>query len=588
MKSSHPRRLRLRLELVDNGVFESSRVDSVLERLARLSPLQRVEFERCLRTRRVRGHDLVAQGLKAQGITHVYAMAGLPTDETIGCCAAAGLRTIGVRHQQAAVMAAAAHNYLAGRLISVALVSSGVAVTNAITGVCVAQDNGWPVLLLAGAAERAAEGMGAFMALDGVRVLAGLAKACFRVARPELVEQVLAAASREASEGRPGAVYVELPQDCLEATVALASVRTEDPRPVVVEAHCNLALVEQAAELLMRAKRPAVVFGNGVRWNDAYLVLRELVERLGVPFVASPMGRGLLPDDHPLACTAQQSRVLAEADVVLVVGARLNWTFRYGAELRRDARIMQIDCAPEAFREGPPRALEMLGAAATILPVLLTQVRALQAGAGGSERRQWLASLHQAVAEQPARCSSAALPTPSQLAAALAVALPRDAITILDGNVTLLAAQRHISALTPLSRLTPGTNGCMGIGLPFAMGAALACPERPVVVVTGDMALSMNFFEFETVVRHRVPFVVVLANNDGPCGARRQHKAFPADCAERVLVYQAGIRYDEMARQLGVHAENIAELAELPAALARAFAADRPALVQIQIDPLAG
>ena len=102
------------------------------------------------------------------------------------------------------------------------------------------------------------------------------------------------------------------------------------------------------------------------------------------------------------------------------------------------------------------------------------------------------------------------------------------------------------------------------------------------------MALGMNFFEFETAVRHRVPFVVVLANNDGPCGARRQHKAFPADCAERVLVYQAGIRYDEMARQLGVHAENIAELAELPAALARAFAPDRPALVQIQIDPLAG
>jgi 2-hydroxyacyl-CoA lyase 1 len=380
---------------------------------------------------------------------------------------------------------------------------------------------------------------------------------------------------------------VELPEDCLEGTFARHDA-AENPASIAKTSPAlDPALIAQAAARLIAAQRPVAVVGKGARWDDAYRTLQGLIETLDAPFVASPMGRGLLSDDHPLACTAQQNRVFADADVVLVVGARLNWTFRYGAELRADAQIIQIDPSPAAFREGPVRLIELCATAATALPALLAEVRAARDRMDFDRRQPWQRALPVCSPPAASTGASAALPTPTELARVLAPLLPRAAITILDGNVILLAAQRHIPVFTPLGRLTPGTNSCMGVGLPFAIGAAQACPQRPVVVITGDMALSMNFFEFETAVRHAVPFVIVLANNDGPCGMRRQNSALPADYGTRVLAYQAGIRYDEMARQLGVHTELVPTLAELPAAFARALGAARPALLQMQIDGLA-
>ncbi|MBP6097006.1 MAG: thiamine pyrophosphate-binding protein [Methyloversatilis sp.] len=567
----------------DNGESDAP-ADDVIDRLRRLGPAQSEAFKARLQAGRLRGHDIVAGSLRSLGVTHLYAMPGLPTDETIGACVRAGLDTTGVRHQQAAVMMAAAHNYVAGHVASVAMVSSGVAVTNALTGLVVAQENCWPVLLLAGAVERSARGSGAFMELDGIAVAGPIAKACVRIDSADTIAMQLADAMHTAMEGRPGAVYIEMPADCLSGSAAgKPLVETVRMRDTALSSELSAA-IGRAADLLLAAHRPVMLFGKGVRWDDAHLRLRELAEYLSLPFVASPMGRGLLPDDHPLSRTPDQSRLLAEADVVLIVGARLNWTFRYGSEIRPDARIIHIDCADEAFHDGPPRALTIQGPASAILPALLEYLRRREnAGTHRSRAESWPpdAPIARNVQFQPAHP-----PTPGQLAAALARVLPQDAVVVLDGNVTLLAAQKHISANIPLSRLTPGTSGCMGTGLPFAIGAAHACPERPVIVVTGDMALSLNLFEFETAVRHAVPVVVVLANNDGPSGARRQRSAFPAGHDEHVLEYQAGLRYDEMARPLGVATVCVDTIDALPEALARALAMRRPALIQIQVAPL--
>jgi 2-hydroxyacyl-CoA lyase 1 len=567
----------------DNGE-PGAPADDVIDRLRRLGPAQSKAFKARLHAGRRRGHDIVARSLHSLGVTHLYAMPGLPTDETIGACVRAGLDTTGARHQQAAVMMAAAHNYVAGRVASVAMVSSGVAVTNALTGLLVAQENCWPVLLLAGAVERSARGTGAFMELDGIAVAGRIAKACVRIDSTDTIAAQLADAMHTAMEGRPGAVYVEMPADCLSGFSAEKQRgETVHTRGSTLTGELSAA-IGQAADLLLAAHRPVMLFGKGVRWDDAHLRLRELAEYLSLPFLASPMGRGLLPDDHPLSRTPDQSRLLAEADVVLVAGARLNWTFRYGSEIRPDARIIHIDCADEAFHEGPPRTLALRGAASAILPALLECLRQREhSGTHRSRSENWPPDVSVIPNTERPPCHS---PTPGQLAAALARVLPQDAIVVLDGNVTLLAAQKHISANIPLSRLTPGTSGCMGTGLPFAIGAAHARPERPVIVVTGDMALSLNFFEFETAVRHGVPVVVVLANNDGPSGTRRQRSAFPAGHDEHVLEYQAGLRYDEMARQLGVNTACIDSIDALPEAMARALSMRRPALIQIQVDPL--
>lgn len=553
------------------------RTDAVLDRLAALAPAHRDALREALLARRVRGHDAVAQALAALGITHLYAMPGLPTDETIGACARAGLIVTGARHQQATVMMAAAHNYIAGRLAAVAMVSSGVAVTNATTGVQVAQDNGWPVLLLAGAVEQAAAGMGAFTELDGMRAMRPLAKDCLCAGSTAEIGRTLAAAARIACDGRPGAVHVDLPEDSLSGFAAPAPVDIGAPP---VDTLPDAAALDRAADLLLGARAPLLVFGKGVRWDDAYRPLRALIDHLQLPFIASPMGRGLLPDDHPLSRSAEQGRALAAADCVLLVGARLNWTFRYGAEIRPGTPIVQIDCCDAAFAEGPSRALTLAGRAGTLLPALLERIR---------QHRPLPAPVPDSTGGVIAAPSAAATdrPTPDEVAAALAAALPTDAITVLDGNVTLLAAQKHIVVRQPLSRLTPGTSGCMGSGLPFAIAAARAGSGRPVVLVTGDMALGLNFFELETAVRHGIKLVVILLNNDGPSGERRQRKAFPAGHGERLLAYRQGLRYDLMAQQLGVRVEQADGPATLPAALARALGGDGPALIQLQIDPLA-
>lgn len=552
------------------------RTEAVLDRLAALAPADLDALREALQARRIRGHDAVAQALAALGITHLYAMPGLPTDETIGACARAGLTVTGARHQQATVMMAAAHNYIAGRLAAVAMVSSGVAVTNAMTGVQVAQENGWPVLLLAGAVEQAAAGMGAFTELDGMRAMRPLAKDCLCAGSTADIGRTLTAAARIACDRRPGAVHVDLPEDSLSGFAVPAPVDIGAPP---ADTPPDTAALDRAADLLLGARAPLLVFGKGVRWDDAYRPLRALVDHLQLPFVASPMGRGLLPDDHPLSRTAEQGRALAAADCVLLVGARLNWTFRYGAEIRPGTPIVQIDCCASAFAEGPPRALTLTGRAGMLLPALLERIRRRP------EPSLTPALTHGCVAAPPDTATDR--PKPDEVADALAAAMPADAITVLDGNVTLLAAQKHIVARQPLSRLTPGTSGCMGSGLPFAIAAARAGGGRPVVLVTGDMALGLNFFELETAVRHELKLVVILLNNDGPSGERRQRKAFPAGHGERLLAYREGLRYDLMAQQLGVRIEQADGPATLPAALARALGSTGPAFIQLQVDPLA-
>jgi thiamine pyrophosphate-dependent acetolactate synthase large subunit-like protein len=386
------------------------RTDAVLDRLAALAPAHRDALREALLARRVRGHDAVAQALAALGITHLYAMPGLPTDETIGACARAGLIVTGTRHQQATVMMAAAHNYIAGRLAAVAMVSSGVAVTNATTGVQVAQDNGWPVLLLAGAVEQAAAGMGAFTELDGMRAMRPLAKDCLCAGSTADIGRTLAAAARIACDGRPGAVHVDLPEDSLSGFAVPAHADIGAPS---VDTLPDAAALDRAADLLLGARAPLLVFGKGVRWDDAYRPLRALVDHLQLPFIASPMGRGLLPDDHPLSRSAEQGRALAAADCVLLVGARLNWTFRYGAEIRPGTPIVQIDCCDAAFAEGPPRALTLAGRAGTLLPALLERIRQL---------RPLPAPVPDSTGGVIAAPSAAATdrPTPDEVAAALA------------------------------------------------------------------------------------------------------------------------------------------------------------------------
>jgi 2-hydroxyacyl-CoA lyase 1 len=563
--------------------------DALARRVAALGPAQRALFEARMGRPSRTGHGHVANALVASGITHVYGVPGQPVYDTFAACGRAGLRVIGTRHQHPAVLMATAHCYFTGAVRAAALVSAGVPAANAAAGTVVARDNGWPLLLLVGSARRLATAPGQFMALDAVALLRPLVKWAACVDGPEAIAATIAAAAAAALSGRPGPVLVELPENALEAFAPEVQAPVPGgakPLPPGIDAGAVAAVRRR----LVQARRPLLILGSGLRWSDAPGVLDSLVDGLGVPFVTSANARGMISDDHPLCVTAFTWRAQQEADFVLALGTRLNWQFRFGTAIAADATVIVV--AADAGGE-PPAGATVVDLAAD--PGAFVRELLCDVDAGDRDRARarrdpsWLAPHVRRSMVLAAREARAAVPgkpiSPWQLARALRDHLPEDAITVLDGNVAMAACQRMIPARRPLSQLSPGNSGCMGVGIPFALAARLAKPDRPVVTICGDFAVGHAIIELETAVRHRVPFVVVVANNDGNGGTLRHRMHMEGIAGEPLTCYGPGVRYDLVAAALGCHAERVADEAGIGPALRRALASARPALIDVTVDP---
>jgi len=531
-----------------------------------------------------RGHDVVARVLRDLGITHVFGVGGVPVDATLGACARLGLRVIGVRHQQGAVLMSLAFNYVSGGLHSAVIVSAGPAVTNCATGLLVGKENCWPLLVIAG--RRGLAIPGAFQAFDGAAFVSPVAKWTALVADTAELSHVLTQAAVTAISGAPGPVYIDVAEEALggyaQAQVCAASVRPARQNGARALA---AASVEQAVALIADARRPVMLIGKGARWSEATALLRRLADDYGVAFASSPMGCGLLPDDHPLCFSAIRARLLAEADLVLVIGARLNWTFRFGNEISRHARIVRIDIDPVEADNVLGRGIGVQGDAAVVLESLLGVLDAprrstIERDAGWLVRMKACRDALGIGTVPPAEHGLLPM-SPYEWLGELAGALPQDAITVLDGNTVMTAAQRMLPVRHPASRLGPGTNGCMGVGIPFAIGAKLARPERPVIAIVGDFGFGLSAFELETAVRHRVPVVIVVANNAGAGGATRQAQFFPAAHPERVSRYGTDVRHDLTMRSCGGRGYRVECPGELRSALADAFASGSPACIDV-------
>ncbi len=528
------------------------------------------------------GHGIVAETLHRLGVSHVYGIPGTPVDETLSACVRADIRVLGTRHQQAACLMSAAHNYAAGRLTSAVVVSAGPAVTNTATGILVARDNAWPLLVLGGRRPLALRALGSFQELDGAAALAALTKHASVVDRPGRLGTALAEAYEIATVGRPGPVYLDLPEDvlaaCCRPPTAVAPAERLQPAPTADS-------LADAVCLLTRARRPLLVFGKGLRWSEPWAALHKLADDHRMPFIASPMARGFLPDDHPQNYSAIQSFALRSADVLLVAGARFDWTFRFGSELASDARAIHIDIEPDELGRNLPDGVRLATDAGRGLNTLVERLPARLE----SPDTNWLARLgrarrrRKAVWERTAASPSLPMP-PQRLYTELRKVLPRDTVCVLDGNVCMAAGQQLLPARSPVSRYTAASNGCMGTGIPFAIGAKIADPTRPVVAVCGDFAFGLAALEMETAARHDVPVVVVVANNDGNGGAVRQRQFFP-DHSERVSQFQSGLRYDLLAQALGVAGWHVDRPEQLGPAVRAALGSGRPACINVVLDP---
>jgi thiamine pyrophosphate-dependent acetolactate synthase large subunit-like protein len=410
----------------------------------------------------------------------------------------------------------------------------------------------------------------------------GITKMAVQVDSIARIPEYMAMAFRKARTGRPGPVYLDLPSDVLQGAVDdeqvywPAKYYTDAP-PLGHPAH-----VKRAAELLLQAERPMLIIGKGVRWSEPTAELRALVETLGMPFLTSPMGRGFIPDDHPLNFAAARSTMMRDADVILIVGSRLNWVFGFGRQFPAAAKIIHIDIEPEEI--GANRGVEVgiVGDAKAVLQQLLDELESKTSGIPTrADAGPWLAALREQV-EKNATGLAPLLEydgTPirtHRLLREVRDVFPRQTIYSVDGQLTLAAGRQVLGSYTPASRLNSGSNGCMGVGVPFAIGAKLARPDVPVVSINGDCAFGFNAMELETAVRCKLPIVFIVNNNSGIVGSNLEARmGLPPGYAEPVATYLPDIRYDKILEAFGGHTENVTAPQDIRPALERAYQATR-------------
>lgn len=540
----------------------------------------------------VEGSELVARTLREQGTDHVFTVVGGPVIEAVGYCGDLGIRPIGVRHEQAGVMMAQAYGYVSGKP-GVALLASGPGVTNGMTGVHVAWDNCWPLVVLGGSSSQKQRGLMPFQEAESVAMMKPITKWAVQVDSAERIPELIAMGFKKAMSGRPGPVYIDLPADVLQAKVDEENVRRFVKTPTETRPMGDPEQVRRAAELLLEAERPLMLLGKGVRWSEPYHELQEFVDSLGIPFLPSPMGRGYIPDDHRLCMSAARSYAMRNADVVFVIGARLNWMFGMGRGFAPDAKIIQVDIEPEEIGLQRDVTVGIVGDAKQVLQQLLDEVAGKTAGL--AERRlesPWLAALREQrdkneKALEPLMNSDAVPMTHHRLLKEIRDFAPRDTIYSVDGQIVLATGRQVLPTYYPASRLNSGSNGCMGVGVPFAIGAKLAAPDRPVISVNGDCAFGFNGMEMETSIRYNAPVIFVIDNNEGIMGQVLESRMFHNPYNERVAMYLPGIRYDKIIEAFGGHGEHVEHPDEIRPALERAVASGKSACINVRVDPAA-
>jgi thiamine pyrophosphate-dependent acetolactate synthase large subunit-like protein len=396
-----------------------------------------------------------------------------------------------------------------------------------------------------------------------------------RVEVPQKVPEMLAYAYREANTGRKGPVYVELPNDVMAEQIDATAVRWPEPQGAPARSAVPEQDVLRIIELLRSAERPLVLAGSGVLWAGANEELTAFIDRSGIPLVTTPQSRGVVPEDHPLVLTSARSRAQREADVVLSIGTRANWINGHLQPPRfsPDTRFIVVNADPDEIGRGRTPVIGVAADARTALRQLCDHLDR------ASNVSSWAEALiARDAAQGPSEHStSSAIPIhPERLCAEIRRVLPRDAVFIVDGFETLEFGRRAIPSLSEANYLTAGPNGCMGVGVPFALGAKVACPDRPVFVLMGDGGFGWHGMEFDTLIRHSLPVVAIVFNNAG-------FTARPtAQGTGRELGYQ---RYDLMVAGFGGYGEFVEHPEHIAPALQRAIESGKPALVNVCVDP---
>jgi acetolactate synthase-1/2/3 large subunit len=526
---------------------------------------------------------LLADALGRLGAEHLFTLSGGHLFPLFDGCVANGMRIIDHRHEEAAVHAAEAWAKLT-RTPGVAAVTAGPGVTNATTGLAAATFNRSPMLVIGGRAPDFRWGQGSLQEYEHGPVMAPVTKKAITVHEGGRVHIAAHDLWYEALAGAPGATFMDVPMDVLLTTVDQAEV--EWPQAPATPGDPDSALVERAAELINQAERPVVIAGTGVYWDHGEGGLRDLAETAGLPVYMNGLGRGTLPADHANAFSRTRSKALGTADLVILLGTPLDFRLNFGQPplLSDGYKLIRIDALASDLAHNRAADVGIAGDIGRALELLAGKVD----GAGASSRTERLRELRgaeaAAAAKDQALLESDADPIhPMRLYGELLKVLDRDAVVIGDGGDFVSYAGKLIPTYEPGSFIDPGPFGGLGMGAPSAIAARLARPDKQVVLLVGDGAFGFSAMEFDTMVRHRLPVVAVMGNNNA--WGLEKHPMEMMFGWSVAADLNANARYDKVVEALGGHGEYVTTPAEIGPALKRAFDSGLPALVNVACDP---
>jgi oxalyl-CoA decarboxylase len=540
------------------------------------------------------GFHLVIEALTLNGITTIYGVPGIPITDLGRLAQAAGMRVISFRHEQHAGNAAAIAGFLTKKP-GICLTVSAPGFLNGLTALANATTNCFPMILISGSSEREIVDLqqGDYEEMDQLAIARPLCKAAFRVLHAADIGIGVARAIRAAVSGRPGGVYLDLPgklfSQVMDAEAGQKSlVKVTDAAPAQIP---EPAAVTRALDILKSAKRPLIILGKGAAYAQADGQIRALVEKSGVPFLPMSMAKGLLPDTHPQCAGAARSTVLKDSDAVLLIGARLNWLLSHGkGKTWGDApkKFIQVDIEPREMDSNVEIIAPVVGDIGSCVSALLD-------GMGDQWPRppaDWITAIKAKREENVAKMAPRLTNTKSPMDFHGALGVLRtvikerpDAILVNEGANTLDLARGVIDMYQPRKRLDVGTWGVMGIGMGFAVAAAVETGQ-PVLAVEGDSAFGFSGMEVETICRYHLPICIVVFNNNGIYRGTDVNPTGGSDVATTVFVKDA--RYDKMMEAFGGVGIHVTTPDELSQAVNTAMDSGRPTLINAVIDPSAG
>ncbi|PRT53191.1 Putative 2-hydroxyacyl-CoA lyase [Wickerhamiella sorbophila] len=532
------------------------------------------------------GAEIVANSLKELGVEHIFGIVGIPVIEVAEACIAKGINFISFRNEQTATYAASIYGYLTGKP-GVTLVVGGPGVVHALAGVENARVNRSPLLVLAGSSETHQRGMGAFQQLDQVALMRSHTKFAEQPATPSDVPRLIEQAYRYSYFGKAGATYVDLPADIIQGSGTITSpLKVAGPPPRSIADPHRIA---KAAALLKSAKFPLLIVGKGAAYARAETSIRAVQSQTNVAFLPTPMGKGVVPDSVSTNMSACRSGALKQADVILVLGARLNWILHYGQapKFAKDVQIIQVDNDADVLGDnGGSADLGILGDVDLVATQLLQALKGWKAPnipealASTREKNEKKAAAKE---QQPANQLLKYEPVYKVIRNRLAnVKAP--IVFVSEGANTMDISRSSFPLDSPRSRLDAGTNATMGVGLGYAIAAKTANPESIVVAIEGDSAFGFSGLEIETAVRHKLPMIIYVMNNSGVYhgvdpGLYKTNKPLPS------TALSLDVAYHKLAESLGAKGFLAKTLQEVDQATKEALSNDSVNLINVIIDP---